>query len=169
MTDYLRRIEPLDAFLIPAPPSSAFPKSGKKPTAAQQRGLRYEYCVQRDLCERFGVSYLPAPWFSYFDGYSRQRRYCQPDGILFDLERGKVIICEIKLKHTEVAFNQISNLYFPVLQKVLGTKNWEYAACEVTRWYDYSIRVPNTYVRSSIVNSIPGQFSVYICRPRGAR
>lgn len=112
-----------------------------QPTRAQQAGLRYELAVHRALLRDF-TTYLPAPWISYT--LHGRRIWCQPDGLLFNPNDGIITIVEIKLHHTDDAFDQLINRYLPLVQAFFPPRLWRYRICEVCRWYDPHTRTAAT-------------------------
>lgn len=105
------------------------------------RGVKYEAAVQKHLRALYGEFYLPGPWI-YFCGADGRLRYCQPDGILFDFQRGRIIICEIKLRHTPQAWYQLYEVYKPVLQKMFPGHLWSIRCMEICKWYDVATAFP---------------------------
>jgi len=101
-------------------------------TGRRAQGKRYERRAQEYLHSRYGLAYVPGPWFRFRGAHGRWR-YCQPDGLLFDVPAGTCTVCEIKLQHTPYAFWQLFALYIPVVQCALP--DFTFRGCEVTRWY----------------------------------
>lgn len=138
-----------------------FPKRRRR-TPAQQRGVLYEKRVHGVLEGRFRHEYLPSPWFYYKDVWARRAYWCQPDGLLLLPRQGKIIICEVKLRHTREAYYQLFELYLPVVKHAFGPA-WGYSCCEIVRWYDPAEPCPEPPVMAKspdIVN--PGAFGVHI-------
>lgn len=114
-------------------------RASEAATAAQAAGMRYEQRAHGYLLETFkpipGVStplYAPAMWIRFCtDG---RLGWCQPDGLLIDLDRSLITIIEIKLRHTPNAWWALRRLYEPLIRFLFGT-SWRYAVCEVCRWY----------------------------------
>lgn len=97
-------------------------------------GVRYERKVQTYLESVFGDRYVPSPWIA-FDQNGR-RRFCQPDGLIFDIPNGRITIVEIKLRHTYRAYQQLARVYFPLLSRMFPTDKWRFELVEVVKWYD---------------------------------
>src|SRR6266567_7435628 len=114
---YASRARPFNVRLLLDPPS--LPRAHR--TDAELRGLKYESRTQDELLERFGPAYIPGPWLSYENETQPGRlRLCQPDGLILDLVRGLVVIVEIKIKHTALAYFQLTNLYLPVVSALFN-------------------------------------------------
>lgn len=97
-------------------------------------GVRYEKKVQEYLKEKFKERYLPSPWICFeLDG---RKKYCQPDGLLFDLQNGIITIVEVKLRHTMRAYTQLVKVYLPLVQRMFGSDKWKFQVVEVVKWYD---------------------------------
>ena len=117
-----------------------FQSNGRAYTASQKRGMAYEKKVQAAFLEKYDHLYLPSPWFHYEEEGSGRKHYCQPDGLLFNPSRQRIVIVEIKLQHTRMAYQQLFNLYRPVVEHVFSP--WNIGCCEITRWYDPAEPVP---------------------------
>ena len=74
------------------PPSFAARPSKVK--GAKALGLRYERHVQ-DTFERLSDLYIRSPWLS-FQCRNSKPRWCQLDGMFFDIRKGLIKIVEIK-------------------------------------------------------------------------
>lgn len=145
-----RRVYPVFAELCPFVPIIPRPPM----TQAQRRGVRYERIVQKELEARHGIEYLPSPWIRYTLSDGRDR-YCQPDGLLIRPDVGTITIVEVKLSHTERAFEQLFNLYLPVVKCLIAGAQkrvcgepaaWKFLCCEVTRFVDCAISIPGEYM-----------------------
>lgn len=84
-----------------------------KSSRVQRSGLAYERKVKEMLRRRFGDRANLGQWFKFFDGY--RTRYCQPDAIVQE-EEG-ILIVEIKLRFSDLAWWQLKELYLPVVRK----------------------------------------------------
>lgn len=136
------------------------------PRGRRAAGLRYERKTQRHLCEAFGDAYTPGPWIEFRDGPTRDKRWCQPDGVLIDVRRGRITVVEIKYTHTELAYWQLFELYIPVLRALFPAPQWHFAAVEVCARYDCAVICPETPVlRKRIEDAFPRSFNVHIWRP----
>lgn len=95
------------AYCITPPPFSL--AEGKKETAAQANGRRYEEKALPYL-EQWakGNGYIPRlkPWIVYRDLLGRVR-YCQPDFLAIGETTDNLLIVEVKLRHTRDAFKQL--------------------------------------------------------------
>ncbi len=117
-----------------------FTRVTKGRKGAAGAGLRYESKVQQSLMAEF-PSFVPGPWICYRESNFGPERWCQPDGLFFNLKRNSITIAEIKLKHTERAWWQLKKLYLPVVRKVFGN-SWEYRLLEICRWFDPAVPTP---------------------------
>jgi hypothetical protein len=132
-------------------------------TGRRLEGVRYEKKVQAYLQDFYGDHYVASPWLRFFTGGIW--RWCQPDGILFDVCRGRITIVEVKYQHTSDAWWQVRHLYGPVLSFMFPESLWEYSACEVVKWYDPAISFPEKVVLASEVSMVHPAFKVHIWRP----
>lgn len=112
----------------------------KRLTGRRLQGVKYERLVQSMLDKLWGYTYLPLPWLR-FEGSSGVH-WCQPDGILFNLELGVLTIVEVKYQHTTDAWWQMRKLYEPVLRKLFPEELWEIKVLEVVKWFDPDVRWP---------------------------
>lgn len=117
------------------PPPSFSLAEGKKETAAQAAGRRYEekalpYLVQ--WAKGHGYSAVCKPWIEYRDLLGRVR-YCQPDFIAISDTDDNLLIIEVKLRHTREAFKQL-HLYRALLGE-LYPKN-HIICLELCRYFD---------------------------------
>lgn len=151
------------AALLAEPPSFV----GKpKIQGAMGRGILYERKVHDILEGLYGSNYVASPWFLFSEGVNLRPRHCQPDGILFDFYRGLIVIVEIKYNHCALAWWQLYTLYLPVVRKVFGP-TWNYACCEVVKWYDPATVVPRkAHLQKNIEFSRSDVWSVNICNPK---
>lgn len=86
--------------------------------------------MHRRLEAVYGPLYLAGPWLAFDRGWGSS--YCQPDGLLFLPDRGRIVICEAKLLHTPAAVGQTMR-YRRVVQALFP--RWELAILEVVRFY----------------------------------
>jgi hypothetical protein len=132
-------------------------------TGRRLQGIRYERAVHEYLEFRYGDKYLSSPWLKFFsDG---KWRWCQPDGLLIDLEGGRLIIVEVKYQHTPDAWWQVRHLYQPVLEHMLPRALWTYEVCEVVKWYDPAVVFPERVVLAGEVDMKHKDFKVHIWKP----
>lgn len=157
---YPRRVSPLWVKSLKHRPPF-IPQNPKGNGARQKLGLRYERKVHQRLSDRFGIGYIPSPWFAY--GLSSgEVKYCQPDGILLFDQRWICLCIEVKYTHTSDAYWQLENCYVPVLSAFVG-RGWKIATCEVVKWYDPSIQFPRKLVlKEDLMDVRPGEFAVHI-------
>jgi hypothetical protein len=106
---------------------------------AKAAGLRYD----RRAAGHFEMDegFLGHPWIR-FGTRTAGLRWAQPDGLFIDFRIGRITILEFKLKHTTDAWWQLRRLYEPLIRYIFGETQWHFAVCEVVRWYDPAIRVP---------------------------
>jgi hypothetical protein len=107
-----------------------------RPTGRRLAGVKYEQTVQHMLCSKFPQTYLPSPWLK-FKG-ANGVKWCQPDGLLFDLAEGIITIIEVKYQHTSDAWWQLRKLYEPVLRRSFNHSEnlWDFRVLEIVKWYD---------------------------------
>jgi hypothetical protein len=133
-------------------------------SSAQKQGIRYEREVQAYLSDLYGLDYLPSPWIR-FESEGRGLRFCQPDGLLFQPEKGRITIVEIKYQHTPLAWWQLLQLYAPVVAKLFPKQLWILDVCEVVKWYDAGTIFPVRPVLAAQVHMPIELFKVHIYRP----
>lgn len=91
-------------------------------------------------------------------------RFCQTDGLLFQPKQFKLLIVEVKYKHTPDAYWQIENKYLPVCRWLF--KDWEISTLEIVKWFDPSTQFPAPItLRKEIEDCVPGEFGVHILTP----
>ena len=134
-------------------------------TGARLAGVRYERKVQEYLQTFYGDRYIASPWLRFFPREEGARwRWCQPDGILIDLAKGRITIVEVKYQHTSDAWWQVRHLYLPVLRKMFPEAYWEFDFCEVVKWYDPATPFPEKTVLAQEVSMKHPSFKVHIWR-----
>lgn len=89
----------------------------KKLKGARAKGKTYERKVGKKLAyraDKLNIELRSQEWIEYEDtnGYG----YCQPD--YYFICNGFIILAECKLTYTEQAFNQMTQLYMPVLKHI---------------------------------------------------
>src|SRR3990172_5908545 len=161
-------VEPSDvswaAFASRAP---AFTYRRRKPTAAQLAGLRFEREALSFLCSVYPGFFVPRPWFRYMVTGENELRWCQPDGLLFSPRSGVLTIVEIKIRHTNDAWQKLSGLYASVVQALFPSQLWQVALCEFTRMFDCAVACsaqPKLYEKIDQV--CPGEFGVVTWKPQ---
>ena len=126
--------------------------------------MKYEERVQSYLTSIYGAAYIPSPWYQYQEESEARVRYCQPDGLLFDQRLQRIVIVEIKLRHTDKAWWQLRRKYGPIIQHCFP---WcEVAYCEVVQWFDVSIPFPEMVeLRPAVRMARPDEIQVTIWKP----
>lgn len=139
-------------------------KLTKPKSALKRKGIAYERKVHRYMLKRFGLTtYIPSQWFKY-QRFGDKIRFCQTDGLLFQPKQFKLLIIEIKYKHTPDAYWQIENKYLPVCRWLF--RDWEISTLEIVKWYDPSTQFPAPVsLRKDIEDCAPGEFGVHILTP----
>jgi hypothetical protein len=138
--------------------------STRKATGARAAGLRYERRVHENLLELHAEQYLPAPWFIFRS--DNGPRWCQPDGILININTGYLIVIEIKHSITDRAWWWLNELYVPVVRKAFGP-NWRIATSTVVKWFDPAVLLPEKAVMCrEVTHALPGQNAVTIWNPK---
>jgi hypothetical protein len=140
-----------------------------KVTGKRADGIRYETKAQEHILFERPDTYVPSPWFRFRSKGQEKFYFCQPDGIDFDIERGRLTIIEIKLQHTPNAWWQTRRLYEPVLKKLFPEVLWEFAIIEVVRWFDPDKAFPERYnfLKDLSFDTIkPGEFHLHIWNGR---
>jgi hypothetical protein len=144
----------------------AFAEKTRRYTGKRADGMRCERKVKEWAGERYGDMFVPGPWFRYKELGKAQVRFCQPDGLLFAWDMRRIYLLEMKLKHTSDAWWQLKHLYLPVVAKCFPPSLWEYSLCEVVKWFDPAIAMPEkTRMVPDILIADPGDFAVHIYRP----
>lgn len=138
--------------------------STRKPTGARAAGLRYERKVQEHLLEQYGECYLPGPWFIFSSGNGN--RWCQPDGILIDIQAGQLWVIEIKNSITDRAWWWLNDLYVPVIRHAFEGK-WQIATCTIVKWFDPSVALPEKPVMCKEIKwALSGKNAIMIWNPK---
>lgn len=132
------------------PPSYA--ENKPKGNGRRADGVRYEKRVHKHLKKLYGDMYLPNPWIHFYDP---SLRICQPDGILFDVEKGDIVLVEIKLRHCQEAYWQLRKLYLPLLRQMFPPSLWRIRCCEIVRWYDAEVQWPERHILRENIKDTP--------------
>lgn len=133
-------------------------------TGTRRAGVKYEARVHEHLRSLYGGAYVPSPWFQYQDEAESRVRYCQPDALLFDSKLRRLIIVEVKLRHTDKAWWQLRHKYGPILQHVYPWMDLAY--CEVVQWFDPSIPFPEMVeLRPRVAMARTDEIQVTIWKP----
>lgn len=134
---------------------------------AKWQGIKYERKAQEHLQKLYGERYVASPWIRYFDLVEEKLKWCQPDGIYFDVYRGLIVIVEIKLRHTPIAWWQLEKKYRPLVSHLFGP-DFKVAVVEFVKWYDGTEPYPAPIsLRRSLADARPDDFQVTIWRPTG--
>ena len=128
------------------------------------KGCLYEQKVNLKLIEEFGFArYIPSQWFK-FQFYGNKLQFCQTDGLLFTPKQRKILIVEVKYKHTPNAYWQLENKYVPVIKWLF--KDWEISTVEIVKWYDPATNFPTeVHLKRNILETRPNEFGVHIMSP----
>lgn len=129
-------------------------------------GVRYEKRVHQEFQRRYGDYYFESPWFVFKEMEAERPRFCQPDGLLIDIQQGRIIIVEAKYSHTSDAWWQLQR-YGSVVSKAFSP-NSEFAVIglEVCKWFDPAVRAPQKPTMCSDLHyANQGSFNVHIWRP----
>lgn len=138
----------------------------KKRTGRRAQGIAYERKWHKYALELYAGCYVPSPWFYFKEVGVDKPRWCQPDGLLFDIRNGRLTIVECKLQHTSDAWWQLRWLYLPVVSKAFEADIWEYGVVEVTKWYDPATCFPEKVkMRPAVEEVQPNEFGVHIWKP----
>lgn len=134
-------------------------------SAAQRAGINYERrCQDEYLSQLYPDTYIPSPWVAFRLKREPLLRYCQPDGLIVDIPRLRVIITEIKLRHCREAYIQLTGIYEPVVRRLFA--GWDVRLVEVCKWYDSGIPFPVQPVMLSDLDLAPyGRLGVHIWKP----
>lgn len=138
--------------------------SQRKVTGARAAGLRYERKVQENLLAKYAERYLPGPWFIFHSDSGP--RWCQPDGLLIDIQAGTILIVEIKNSITDRAWWWLNDLYVPVVRKAFGA-GWVLSTVTIVKWFDCKIKLPaHPVMCKDIDNVLAGQNAINIWNPK---
>jgi hypothetical protein len=120
-----------------APPAFSLAGAGKRETAAQAEGRRYEEKALPFLeawCRGNGYKPLVKPWIEYRDLLGRVR-YCQPDCLGVGETTDNLMLFEVKLRHTRAAFHQMG-MYRALLVELFPKHH--IISLEICRYFDRS-------------------------------
>lgn len=145
-----------------------FIKSGRRRRGAKGLGLRYEAKCHEHIAKLFD-GYMAGPWFRYTtDDMPTRINYAQPDGLIINVEKGLITICEMKYKHTPDAYFQLVDKYLPIVSLFFNNseKLWRFATVEIVYWYDGTIAFPTSpRMRKDLAKVDVNELAVHICRP----
>jgi hypothetical protein len=146
------------------PPS--FLTAERRYHGAKGRGKAYEKRGLEYLANRYGAFFLPHPWFAYEETGSSKTLWAQPDGLLFNIPKGRVTIFELKLKHTADAWWQLRKKYEPLLHTWLEG-HYHIEVCEMVQWYDGTAEFPeNVLLTPEPQDLTKGTLGVFIWHPK---
>ena len=138
----------------------------KRRRGRRGQGIRYEKKGHEYFQDLYGSSYVPSPWFKFRELGEPEMRWCQPDGLLFQPYHGRITIVEFKLQHTSDAWWQLKWLYLPVVARAFPGDLWNFALCEVTKWFDPATLFPERpRLREDVTLVEPGEVGVHIWKP----
>lgn len=145
--------------------------SVRRRRGAKAVGIRYERKIHAELLKRFQgatQAYIPGPWFEYTTDVAPARKnFAQPDGLVIDIERGLIVIIEVKRKHCAEAYFQLVDKYLPLVKLFFNNQSlWKFATLEVVYWFDGTVAFPTKPIlRKEIMDVRPGELGVHILRP----
>lgn len=134
----------------------------QKYTGRRLDGIKYEKKVQAHL-SLTDENYIPGFWLHFLS--AGQWKWCQPDGIRFDLDSGRITVVEVKYRHTSDAWWQTKKLYYPVLRAIFPESLWSFDFCEVVKWFDPSIKFPEEIRLTDDPFRKSDKFKVHIWKP----
>jgi hypothetical protein len=137
---------------------------GRANTAAQRRGKKYEEQAL-EMLEGLSIfkAFTPSPWIR-FDSHGYTNRLCQPDALGFG--SSWLLVIEIKLRHTILAYWQLRRLYEPVLRAMYP--NYTIKIIEVTKSFDPAVPWPEPLLlhhEPDDLAALNGGFNVLQWRP----
>lgn len=106
-------------------------------TPAQKRGLKYQARVEKELSRLYNGRTLLRPWFRYKSDWKVKR--CQPDVLIFTEKWDHCSVLEIKYSTIPEAWEKLSQLYAPVVQKAYRIP---ISLVLITRMFDPAIGFP---------------------------
>lgn len=129
-------------------------------TPAQKAGYRHERRVHRLFEARGSGLYLPGPWLRYRSSSLLDWRFCQPDGLFFIPQEGKILLIEAKLAHTPRAYAQMHR-YLQLTQALFPP--WLVIPLEVVKFFgslqDFPVPIR---LRRRPEDAVEGAFNVYV-------
>jgi len=152
-----------------------FVQSGRRRRGRKGVGLRYEAKVHAHLLAEFD-GYIQSPWFRYTTSDAPNRiNYAQPDGLIVDVEKGRILICEMKYSHCAEAYFQLLDKYLPIVRKFFNNSDsesdggkplWTFATVEIVYWFDCAVAFPTTPERRARLQDVrEHELAVHVCRP----
>lgn len=139
-----------------------------KGNGAKAEGKRYEAKALGYLHYEFGDFLLPSPWIQFWN--ERGEQWCQPDAVVVDLRAARVVIAEIKLRHTSDAWWQLARKYVQVVNAIFPSELWRLCCVEIVRWYDPAVAFPvRPILRKSLRDLRADKLNVHNFNDRYAR
>lgn len=130
-------------------------------------GVQYEARVHWHLQAglRGHELYWPGPWFRFLCSGETQSRWCQPDGLHFDFDRGLLTLVEMKYTHTADSWWWVEKLYIPVVRSLFPAKLWTFRRLEVVHTFDPAVSFPVSVRRITRLDELePHDFGVLILK-----
>lgn len=159
----LRRSEIEWARLAQSAPAFAAPRRCR---GRRAQGVRYERKAHAYFLDEFGDRYIPSPWFEFQLAGDTKKQWAQADGLLIDLDKGLITVCEMKYQHCLEAYWQLIFKYIPLVERIFPPQLWRVACVEVVKWYDCATKFPvDVKLRDRIDAVKPGEFAVHIWKP----
>lgn len=106
-------------------------------TLAQKRGLKYQAKVEKEVVRLYSDRALLRPWFRYKSNGDVKR--CQPDVVVFAEDWSRCLVLEIKYSTIPEAWNKLSQVYAPVVQKAYRIPT---SLVLITRKFDPAVKFP---------------------------
>lgn len=153
------------AHIIRRPPPFVNPTRPVR-SRRKRQGLLYQQKLDTYLTAAYPHQYIPGPWVRY--SVWEDVRWCQPDGLIIDIVKGRITIVEAKYSHVIDAWYQLIYLYLPVVKAIFGesTGLWRYSTLEIVKWFDPAVQCPQQPTMCHTPHlAKPGDFSVNIWRP----
>ena len=108
---------------------------------SKRAGELFEEKVHVELRKKFRDRYVSGAWIEY-DGDLCGIKVCQPDGIIFDFERGIITVVECKLSFTADAWYQLNELYIPVLRVMFPEDLWQIRGVQIYKFAAGGVKYP---------------------------
>lgn len=148
------------------PPFLSIPT--RRGTGAKAEGKRYEEKALGYLQYEFGDWFIPSPWLQFWNELGEQ--WCQPDALVVDFRASRIIIAEVKLRHTSDAWWQLVRKYVQVVDAIFPAELWRLCCVEIVRWYDPQIAFPvRPILRKSLRDLRADKLNVHTYNDRYAR
>ena len=110
------------------------PKALRPPLQPRHlRGLRYQHAVEDVLCvwaQQSGFRLESGPWLQFVNALGSAWRLCQPDVIVDPGGDAPLIVFEIKVAFSPLAWSQLNLLYRPVVERATGRRVRLAAICK---------------------------------------